>query len=164
MPSRGVATLVAIVLVMAGCDNPASPDSHASSYIADRAIGEVLVGFGTDPGDWSDDPFRVDSVEVRDDVLSVFGTHGGGCEAHEYAAVAWNGWLESNPVQVGVLIAHEDHDDPCDALLYPELRFDLDALRRDYVESYGTGPERFILRITAADELGSNPNLVEYSF
>ena len=158
------ATLVPLLIAATGCDDPASPFVRASAYITDGASGEVVVAFGADPGDWSADPIQVDSAEVREDVLHVFGTHGGGCEEHEYAAVAWNGWLESNPVQVGVFIAHEDHDDPCDALLSPELRFDLDALRRDYAESYGAGPGRFVLRITAADEIGSDPTLVEYSF
>lgn len=162
MLRTGVLTLV--LAILGGCDDPASPDVRASSYIADQALGEVLVHFGADPGEWSADPLRVDSAEVRDDILHVYGTHGGGCQDHGYAAVAWNGWLESNPVQVGVFIAHEDHDDPCDALLSPELRFSLDDLREDYRGAYGAGPSEFILRVAPASEVGAAPILVTYSF
>jgi len=67
-------------------------------------------------------------------------------------------------VQVGVLIAHDDGDDPCDALLFPELRFDMGPLKGAYEEAYGAGPAELILRLTDVDGVGGGPILVEYEF
>jgi hypothetical protein len=143
-----------------------APSTSASAYIQADSLGEVRVAFDTEPGDWSGDPLQIDSARVVGDVLYVYATHGGGCAEHEYAAVAWNGWLESNPVQVGVLIAHDDHDDPCDALLSPELRFDLGALKSAYEASYnGWGSSSvLILRLTDVGGIGGEPTFVEYAF
>jgi hypothetical protein len=151
-----------ILLLVAACEDPASP----STYVVADALGEVHVAFFSEPEEWSGDPLQIDSARVAGDVLHVFATHGGGCEDHAYAAVAWNGWLESNPVQVGVLIAHDDHDDPCDALLFPELRFDLGPLKRAYEESYGGwgSSSVLILRLTDVGGVGGEPTLVEYAF
>ena len=156
----------AILLMAMGCDDPTSPSAGASAYVNADTLGEVRIAFDTDPEDWSDDPLQIDSARVTADVVEVFVTHGGGCAEHEYAAVAWSGWLESNPVQVGVLIAHDDHDDPCDALLFPELRFDLGPLKSAYEESYGGwgSSSVLILRLTDVDGLGGDPTLVEYAF
>lgn len=154
----------AVLFAAAGCDDPTSPSTQASAYVVADALGEVRVAFDTDPEDWSADPLQIDSARVAGDILHVFATHGGGCVEHEYAAVAWNGWLESNPVQVGVLIAHEDSDDPCDALLSPELRFDLGLLKIAYQEAYGADPSELVLRLTDIEGLGKAPILVEFGF
>jgi hypothetical protein len=123
-----------------------------------------VVAFDTDPAAWRADPLTLDSASIENDVLRVHVTHGGGCEQHQYAAVAWNGWLESEPVQVGVIIAHDDKDDACDALVKAELRFDLIPLRQAFIRDYGLGASQMILRLNAASARTGGALMVRYTF
>lgn len=138
------AAAASLVLTLAVCADPVGP------YVTADVVGTVHVALGSDPTGWTADPLAVDSVRVDGDTLVLDVTHGGGCANHEYAVVAWNGWLESHPVQVGALIAHDGHDDPCDALLSPTLRFDLRPLKDEYRDAYGPGAAVLIIRLSPA--------------
>lgn len=144
-----------LVLTLAACADPVGP------YVTADVVGTIQVALGSDPSGWRADPLAVDDVRVEQDTLVLQVTHGGGCADHEYAVVAWNGWLESHPVQVGALIAHDSHDDPCDALLSPTLRFDLEPLKDAYRDAYGPGEATLIIRISAP---GAPALLVQYDF
>jgi hypothetical protein len=150
------ATLILTVATV--CEDPAGP------YAPANVPARVIVAFQTDPDAWRADPLAIDSASIENDVLRVHVTHGGGCEQHEYAAVAWNGWLESNPVQVGVMIAHDGKDDACDALVKAELRFDLIPLRQAYSRAYGSGASQMILRLNAASARTGGALMISYTF
>lgn len=140
-PTRTIhaAMAFAVAAVSATCEDPIGPPA---GFVGSDEVGQIMMSFGTDPQRFPRDPLVLDSASITGDTLRLHVQHGGGCERHIYALVAWNGWLESDPVQTGVLLAHEDRNDPCDALLFPELRFQLgpmrDAWRRDYGAEHGT--------------------------
>jgi hypothetical protein len=130
-----------------------------------HGIARIIVDFESRPEDWPQDPLWLPGYWLDDDILSLEVEHGGGCAEHEYYLVAWGGWMESFPVQVNVLLAHEDHDDPCDAIIRRTLRFDLTPLKDEYWPVYGSaGPGRnsIILRLTVPD--GQGPRYIEYTF
>ena len=133
----------AAILTIAACADPVGP------YVTAGVVGTIHVALGTDPSEWPADALVVDAARIERDTLVLDVTHGGGCADHEYAVVAWNGWLESHPVQVGALIAHDSHDDPCDGLLSPTLRFDLRPLKDAYRDAYGPGEATLIIRLSA---------------
>lgn len=61
-----------------------------------------------------------------------------GCQPqHDWTCYITGGFMESKPVQVRAVLAHETHED-CDAAFQETLRFDLRPLRRAYHEAYGT--------------------------
>jgi len=125
----------------------------------------IIVDFDTRPEAWPQDPLRLLSYSVEGSTLTLEVEHGGGCADHAYYLVAWGGWLESFPVQVNVLLAHEDNNDPCDALLRRELLFDLRPLRDAYLPVYGGGgpaPTTIIMRLVVPD--GEGPRLIDYTF
>jgi hypothetical protein len=157
---RGLFRLAAVAAAVgaANCTDPAGP------YVAADSVGRVRVALGSSPTQWRTDAMQIDSARAEADTLVVHVTHGGGCAAHEYAAIAWNGWLESHPVQVGTLIAHDGHDDPCDALISARLRFDLTPLKQAYWASYGTGSAVLILRLATSGSTGNDSVLVPYPF
>jgi hypothetical protein len=140
--AMGRLALGVLVPVVGGCDDPVGP------YVGSDAVGRVHVALGSDPTEWRADPLILDSARIEGDTLVLEVTHGGGCADHEYAVVAWNGWLESHPVQVGALVAHDGHDDPCDGLLSPTLRFDLRPLKDAYRDAYGPGAAILIIRLS----------------
>ncbi len=124
-----------------------------------------IVDFDSRPDDWPGQPWALKGYALERPVLTLDVEYGGGCEDHEFDLVAWGGWLESFPVQVNVLLAHEDHGDACDALLTSELRFDLTPLERAYAAAYG-GPARgattILLRLRVPGV--AEPRLIEYTF
>jgi hypothetical protein len=122
------------VLLAAGCDDKSPVELMA----ADQA-GRIVVDFDGEIAGLPRDSWQLSNARIDGDTLHLRISHGGGCARHGYGLVAWNGWMESNPVQVGVVLLHESNDDPCDALLSPNLRFDLKPLRDAFVEAYG-GP------------------------
>ncbi|MEX1259160.1 MAG: hypothetical protein WEG36_16310 [Gemmatimonadota bacterium] len=149
----------ATLAVLTGCD-----EDVVGPYVAADTVGEVRVALGSDPSRWRADAMSVTSAHIEGDLLHVDVTHGGGCAPHGYAAVAWNGWLESHPVQVGTLLAHNGHDDPCDALISAHLRFDLTPLKEAYRRSYGTASAVLILNLDTTAPNGSELRAVEYAF
>jgi hypothetical protein len=119
------------------------------AYVPADETGMVSVVPSADASRYAHDQLTVDSARVREDRLHVFVTYGGGCADHDFAAVAHTGWMESEPVQLGLFIAHDAHGDPCYALLQRELTFDLDPVRRAYQAAYQTSTGRLTLRISA---------------
>ncbi len=120
-------------------------------HLATLATGRVpmLVSPDTDASDWPRDPYTLGAVEAEGMTLRAEVTYGGGCRAHRMDLVGWGGWMESDPVQINALITHADGDDPCDAVVSEERRFDLAPLARAWVEAYGpaAGPIRINLRL-----------------
>lgn len=100
----------------------------------------LITDLSSTRGPWVGDPYQILEASIQGDVLYVGIGYGGGCRAHAVRAVAWGGWMESNPVQVRVIISHEDFDDPCDAFVTQDLRFDLGPLKNAYQETFGTAP------------------------
>ena len=106
------------------------------------------------------DGFSRDALDIRDarvdaGVLEVDVTYGGGCTEHHLDAVAHTGWMESNPVQVGVALAHDARGDTCKALIQRTLRFDLEPLREAYASVYGEGNATLLLNLGPADYTAS---------
>ncbi|KPK62044.1 MAG: hypothetical protein AMS21_08305 [Gemmatimonas sp. SG8_38_2] len=140
-----------------------------------RAIGElhqllsgtlpVIIDWPSRPDNWPHDPLMLRDFALEGPILELEVEYGGGCESHDHDLVAWGGWMESFPVQVNVLLSHEDRDDPCDALIHRTLRFDLTRLREDYVASYrdgGPGPTTIVLRLSVPD--GAEARRIDYTF
>lgn len=127
-----------------------------------RGIAPILVSQTGSLDGRPADALELTSARVEGGVLTVEVRYGGGCASHDVDAVAWTGWMESNPVQVGVALTHDAHGDACDALLTRALAFDLEPLRRAYQKAYGSGPATLSLRLRAAS--GGATIGVPYSF
>jgi hypothetical protein len=138
--------------------------SDPVAYVPADEIGTVGVVPSADLSHYARDLLTVDSARVADDRLHVFVTYGGGCADHQFAAVAHTGWMESEPVQLGLFIAHDAHGDRCRALLHSELTFDLEPVRRAYEAAYRTSTGRVILRISPGHEPTSVATTARYEF
>lgn len=88
------------------------------------------------PGDPTD-PFNVTAAAIVGDELQVTVAYSGGCAEHIFST-CWSGeWLESDPVQTGITITHDDPGDVCDAFPSENHSFDLLPLQLQYAASYG---------------------------
>lgn len=147
-----------VFLAISGCDtsNPAKPDQTLNS---DR----IIVTFEQPTNMWPNDPFTLMSTEVIGDTLEVLVEYSGGCVQHDFKLICYGNWMESLPVQVGILLSHDANDDNCDALIRQTLRFDLTPLRNEYNRSYPASPGIIIMVL----RYGSAPDdiwKIEYRF
>lgn len=140
-------------------------DAVADFHQLLHGVFPLIVDFDNGPGGWPGKPWTLQGYSLERPILTLDVEYGGGCEDHEFDLVAWGGWLESFPVQVNLLLAHEDHDDACDALVASELRFDLRPLERAYVATYGgatPGATKIRLRLVVPGM--PEPLLIEHTF
>lgn len=130
-----------------------------------HGIRPVLVDLIGSLDDWPRDPVALRSVSLGGSTLTLEVEYAGGCREHLFDLVAWNGWLESYPVQVGVVLAHDDRGDACEALVREELVFDLGPLRKAYVDAYRETSATVILRLVEpGSDDPSRVRFIEYSF
>jgi hypothetical protein len=120
----------------------------------------AVVAFSPTSAGWPSDPLTVEQVRIDGPILSLVASYGGGCEQHAIDVVAWNGWLESFPVQVGAIVAHDAHGDPCDAFVSGPRQFDLTPLRTAYEASYGPGAATIVINLTDSNRT----HRIEYRF
>ena len=100
------------------------------------------------PEEIRQDPYRVaGEIELHGDILSMLVAFGGCTPEHDFTLYMTGGFMESNPVQVRLVLGHDDFDEPCDAAFERRLRFDLRPLREAYERVYGQpGPVRLRFR------------------
>lgn len=82
-----------------------------------------------------------DSLTVKE--FDIVGTeavfqveHSGGCETHTYGLCYSKEWAESEPVQIGLEVLHDDGGDTCEAGETVTLSFSLGQLEAAYKEAY----------------------------
>ncbi len=91
------------------------------------------------------DPFVLNDAAIAGDTLSLNLSYAGGCARHEFTLVASESFLESDPVQLPLSLAHEANGDSCEAWLTQDYEFDLSLLRDRYRRAYGDGSGRIVL-------------------
>ncbi|MDH3497008.1 MAG: hypothetical protein OER21_09605 [Gemmatimonadota bacterium] len=96
------------------------------------------------------DPVTLQNALVLGDTLRLEVSYGGGCRTHAFGLLVQRTFLETNPVQAPTALAHDDRDDPCDALVSRTLLVDLRPLREEYRRAYGAATGTLVLRFTSA--------------
>jgi len=92
------------------------------------------------------DSFVFNDVNLIQNFLFLNVSYGGGCEEHIFLLISTS-FMESNPVQVNVVLSHEDNDDPCDAWITEEMIFNLLSLKKAYQEQYQLTFGKIILNL-----------------
>ena len=137
--ARGLASIGLLIGLFgaAGCREstvaPGVPESN------------VVVADGRDRGD---DAYVVNSAAVDGHGLTIEVSYAGGCRRHDFTLVISKTFLESDPVQLRAVLAHEANGDACEAGITESLDFDLALVRTRYQEFYGPGAGEVVLRIT----------------
>lgn len=69
-----------------------------------------------------------ETMTIEAKTLRVSVSYGGGCEDHEFAA-CWDGTItRSNPSSLSLTLAHNAHNDLCDAFITRDLFIDVSSL------------------------------------
>lgn len=156
MKELGPLLLVLAVAWAAACgndeDSPISTTPDQGPFVSGPRTGNVVFS----PGDvlsatqWGTDDYELNAAAVRGDTLAVTVSYSGGCRAHQFTLVAAEAFMESDPVQLSVAIAHDADGDPCEAYPTEDYHFILDPIKARYKASYGTGPGTIILGLDRA--------------
>lgn len=75
------------------------------------------------------DPFIIQGVDVKGDIISLVVTYSGGCKDHGFVLFADPRIMKSMPPQQNILLKHDANEDHCRALVTDTLRFDLSPIR-----------------------------------
>ncbi len=79
--------------------------------------------------DLAGDPLQINSVSINNDFLSISVSYSGGCEEHDIELFAGRTFMESNPVQSQLILAHNAHKDACEAWITETLSFNVAPLK-----------------------------------
>lgn len=111
-------------------------DLAALSHGLLSVVVDPAVRLGTVPTD----PVGLRGISLSGSTLLMDLEYTGGCKVHAFALV-WDGaWRESFPVQTGLVLAHDDQDDTCEALIRVTREFRLQPLEAAYAAVYPAEP------------------------
>jgi hypothetical protein len=97
------------------------------------------------------DPVTINDVKIIKDLLYLNVSYSGGCEEHIFTLIA-AAFMESNPVQVNVLLSHEDNNDPCEMWITQDLFYNLKPLKRAWQRAYNKISGTIIINLQDYDE------------
>ena len=131
-----------------------APDETKLAPDETKSSGQVVV---TDPsattaGTWSTDGFELSGAAITGDTLAVTVSYAGGCREHLFTLVSSSEFLESNPVQVVVHLAHNAQGDACEAWITQDYLFNLTSLKVRYQEAYQQEEGTIVLLLKDAPE------------
>ena len=135
-----------------GEDNHVTKSSSPDSPDIAPRTGTVVFS----PGDvrsttrWGTDDYELNAAAVKGDTLAVSLSYSGGCRMHQFTLVAAEVFMESDPVQLEVAIAHDADGDPCEAYPTEDYHFILGPIKARYKASYGAGSGTIVLRLDRA--------------
>jgi len=82
-------------------------------------------------------PFNLNEVTVKNDVLTLNVSYGGGCQEHEFELyMTPPTFMESNPVQANIYLRHDGNGDTCEAYLTEDVSFDISKIAENYRDAY----------------------------
>ena len=156
MKDLGPLLLAFVVACVAACgndaDGPVSTTPSPNPPDNTPRTGNVVFS----PGDvnsttqWGTDDYELNTAAVKGDTLAVSVSYSGGCRAHRFTLVAAEAFMESDPVQLAVAIAHDADGDPCEAYPTEDYHFILDPIKARYNAAYGPGAGTIVLGLAHA--------------
>lgn len=99
---------------------------------------------------WGKDVFELKEAAITADTLAVKVSYSGGCRDHLFTLVASGAFMESDPVQLNVALAHNANDDPCEAWITEGNLFDLAPIKALYRKAYRQDSGVIVLQLKDA--------------
>ena len=141
-----------ICVCVIGCERDGGELVSISSNAAPVAVenwGTVVVG---NPDKWGTDAYALNATTITGDTLTLNVSYSGGCEHHDFTLVAAAEFMESDPVQLHVTLAHDANNDACEAYPTEDYHFDLGAIKTLYQEAYRQKAGTIVLRLSGAPD------------
>ena len=84
------------------------------------------------------DPAKIEAASINDDRLNLTISFAGGCKQHEIKLYGAKHFMESYPLQAGVFLSQNAHQDSCEKHIQKKKIFDITPLKETCLESYST--------------------------
>jgi len=95
---------------------------------------------------FEDSEMMIQKAEIESHTLTLSIQYGGGCGEIDYDLYTSGLFMESNPVQLEVVLSFEDND-MCEALITKDISFDLKPVAALWKNSYREASGTVILRL-----------------
>ncbi len=95
---------------------------------AHNGIKEVVVDADAKMYDTGTN-YKVDSLEINNDTLSVFVAYSGGCKEHSWELVTNGMYEKTRPPEITVCLKHISNGDACRQLIRNEVKFNITKLK-----------------------------------
>ncbi len=73
--------------------------------------------------------FKVESLSIDGDIVTMVISYSGGCEEHEFELVTNKLYLKSMPPKLNLFLKHNNNGDACRKLVIDTLRYDVSPAR-----------------------------------
>ena len=161
MKYAGIILMMILSVYYVSCENKNDSRERLSNILfPDLEIpypvdcGKVILANGTNPDNLIMDSYTINKAEFNADTLNIKVSYNGGCKEHEFCLVAWNYFLESQPVQAYLFLSHNSNSDFCEARISSELSIDMTPLKQEFFNKYGVKSDSIIVRVlTSGDRL-----------
>ena len=137
----GIAILLSAV-VLSGCVTSIYDNNSQKSIILDDDLFQNA----------SRDQYKIINIGIEVDILEINVSYSGGCEEHEFSLFGSSSFKESLPVQIEVVLSHNDNDDPCDGIYAEEIAFDLSPLKEKWQKAYQQNSGTIIIWLEGVEE------------
>jgi hypothetical protein len=94
---------------------------------------------------WGEDDYVLNDAAVNGDILTLNVSYSGGCEEHVITLVISELFVETEPVQLAALLAHDGNGDSCERWVTETYAFDLGVIKTLYQEAYQQNTGRVVL-------------------
>ena len=148
----GVLALGAAAIAACGQGGLETPIAISVDDVPPAVPRSGAVVFSEAPQRWGQDPLVLNTAAITGDTLELSLSYAGGCARHVVTLVVSERFLESDPVQLPVSLAHDANGDSCEAWLTHDYEFDLTPVRDRYRQAYADGPGRVVLLLDEAPD------------
>ena len=149
--------IVVLSLIVLGALSGEAQESESSDDVASGEMklwGKVV----TDPDSTAalgTDEYELQAATITGDTLAIVVSYGGGCEEHLFTLDASEGFMESDPVQLNVALAHhvvngDPNGDVCTAWITQDYFFQLAPLKTRYRQAYRQDAGSIVLHLKGA--------------
>ena len=153
--------LLAAACLAAGCRGGSVAVSSSGPTPPAHPEPPAAVTFGS-TADLQSDPFALNSASVTGNVLTISVSYSGGCRSHEFVLTVAESFQESSPVQLPMVLTHEDNDDPCEAYPTEQRRFDLTPVKERYQAAYGQDSGTVLLLLQPLPPAADRPLVYQF--
>lgn len=125
-----VRSLAFILILVTACHNKSMTQSADTT----PKTNEVKIDPATDMSA-TGAAYRLDSLSLNGDVLSVFVNYSGGCKEHTFELISNGMYAKSMPPQISLCLKHTNNEDMCKKLVVQELKFNISKIKYERSKS-----------------------------
>ena len=125
-------TVILSMISAIGCDRV--QDNVSPRFPFTSPSDAVIIDDSTNT--WDSDEFVLGQAVITNDTLDVTVSYSGGCKDHIFNLVSSGMFLESDPVQMPLVLIHNANNDPCEAWITEDYSFDLTPIKELYQDAY----------------------------